>query len=347
MLEALLEQRKIPPFKSREEMLDIMQREVYGYLPPKPDKIEFKISDNQNPFFCAGKAELRKVEITCQINGQDFTFPVTAVLPAKEGKHPFFICINFRPNVPDMYIPAEEIIDNGFAIISFCYNDVTNDTPDFTHGLAGILYKGGKREKSDAGKIAMWAWAAQRVMDFAETLDCLDLEKSVVCGHSRLGKTALLTAATDTRFATAFSNDSGCGGAAITRGKQGEHIEQMCASFPYWFSENYLQYVKNEENMPFDQHFLFASITPRNIYVASAEQDLWADPESEMLNCFAVSEIYESFGKKGFVCEDRLPKVNDKYHDGCIGYHLRAGKHFFSREDWNYVFEYLRKHSKG
>ena len=89
--------------------------------------------------------------------------------------------------------------------------------------LPFILYKDGKRKPNDAGKIAMWAWAAQRVMDYAQTLvDVLDLKNGVVCGHSRLGKTALLAAATDERFAFVYSNNSGCSGAAVTRKKQGE-----------------------------------------------------------------------------------------------------------------------------
>ena len=85
----------------------------------------------------------------------------------------------------------------------------------------------------------MWAWAAQRVMDYAITLDCLNKNRGTVCGHSRLGKTALLAAATDERFFCAYSNDSGCGGAAISRKKDGEKINDICKAFPYWFCDNY------------------------------------------------------------------------------------------------------------
>ncbi len=344
MIKQLLDERKIPPFKSREEMLDILLREEYGYIPPKPDSISWKITDDYQSSFCAGKATLKRVDITSKIGDGEFTFPCYAAIPTKEGKHPFFVCINFRDSVPDRFMPTEEIIDNGYAVLSFCYNDVTTDDGDFTNGLAGVLYKNGERGDSDAGKIAMWAWAAQRVMDYASTLDNLDMDLAIVCGHSRLGKTALLTAATDERFKYAYSNNSGCSGAAISRGKVGEDVAFICKTFPYWFCKNYYKYSNDEYNMPFDQHYLAATIAPRYVYVASASEDEWADPVSEMLCCVAIDEAYEKYGKKGFVCEDRLPEIGDEYHEGCVGYHLRAGLHYFGREDWNKAIKFVNKH---
>lgn len=341
MLKQQLNERKLPALKSKEEMLDILLKEEYGYMPPKPDCVTFKETEKYIPNFCAGKAISKKVEITSKLSDKELTFPFYVSVPDKEGKHPFFICINFRDNVPDRYIPVEEIIDNGFGVISFCYKDITSDNGDFTNGLAGVLYENGKRGNCDAGKIAMWAWAAQRVMDYAQTLDCFDFNCSIVCGHSRLGKTALLAAATDERFKFAYSNDSGCSGAAISRGKVGERLEDICKVFPYWFSESYLKYINREDEMPFDQHYLSAVIAPRYVYIASAKEDTWADPVSEMLNCCAVSEAYEKYGKKGFICENRLPQAGDEYHEGCVGYHLREGAHYFSREDWQKIMKFV------
>ena len=63
----------------------------------------------------------------------------------------------------------------------------------------------------------------------------------------------------------------------------GERIEDICKAFPYWFCENYKKYVNNENKMPFDQHYLAASIAPRYVYISSAKEDEWADPASEML----------------------------------------------------------------
>jgi len=341
MFQEMLKERNLPKLLNRNEMLNILFEEEYGYLPEKPTNIKWEVEENTVKRFCAGKAVLNKITMTCDVGERSFSFPFFLALPTAVGKHPFFIHINFRDSVPDRYMPTEELIDNGFAVFSFCYKDITSDSDDFTNGLAGVLYENGKRKSNDAGKIAMWAWAAQRVMDYAQTLDdVLDLNTSVVCGHSRLGKTALLTAATDKRFAFAYSNDSGCSGAAITRKKMGETVKDICKVFPYWFCENYKKYIDNEQNMPFDQHYLVASIAPRKVLIGSASEDLWADPVSEQLCCAAASDAFE----KGFRCEKLPAETGDAFFEGDVGYHLRKGLHYFSREDWLKLIRFVKTH---
>ena len=342
MLQKILQNRGVPALHTRDEMLDIMQKEVYGYLPPKPDALTWTVQDNYVGDFCAGKATLQLVELTATLGDKTFTFPVKATIPPAPGPHPIFININFRPDVPDRYQPTEEIIDNGFAVLSFYYQDVTTDNGDFENGLAGVLYENGQRGLHDPGKIAMWAWAAQRVLDYAEQEPRLDKTCVTVCGHSRLGKTALFCGAMDERFTFAYSNDSGCSGAAFTRDKMGETVEIITNAFPYWFCVNYQQYVRREHEMPFDQHYLVASVAPRYAYVASAKEDTWADPYSEMLSCVAATPAYEAMGLDGLICEDRLPEVGDRWHAGHIGYHLRAGQHYMGREDWNIAMDFIR-----
>lgn len=341
MLQMLLE-RALPPLLTREKMLEILQNEVYGKLPERPEKLTFSIVEEELfRNFCAGKAVCSKLTANCMVNGKPFSFPFYATLPTSGKQHPFFIHISFRDWVPDRYMPTEELIDNGFAIFSFGYEDITTDDGDFTNGLAGVLYENGIRQKGDAGKIAMWAWAAQRVMDYAVTCgDLLDLKGAVVCGHSRLGKTALFTAATDERFPFAYSNDSGCSGAAITRGKEGEHVKEICTRFPYWFCENYQAYIENEEAMPFDQHFLVASIAPRRVLIGSAAEDRWADPVSEQLCCFAASPAFP----QGFIGPDRPASAGEAFLEGDIGYQLRKGTHYFSRVDWQRLIQFVDLH---
>ena len=343
MLKEMLKERNVPLLKSREEMLKLVYTDLFGFMPPKPTEISFEVEESIIPKFCAGKAVCNRVTVNCIVNGKEFSFPFLATLPTDNKKHPFFIHVNFRPDNPDRYMPTEELVDNGFAVLSLYYEDISSDDGDFTNGLAGILFPEGKRGATDCGKIAMWAWGAQRVLDYAYTMPkSLDLDCVTVCGHSRLGKTALLAGATDERFTFSYSNDSGCSGAAIARGTSegGERVADICRNFPFWFCENYKKYCNNEENMPFDQHYLVASIAPRKVLIGSAALDKWADPLSEMLCCVASSDAFDN----SFKYEDRPPQINDKFLEGDIGYHMRDGLHYFSRLDWLRLIEFINTH---
>ncbi len=327
-------------------VLKIMQECEYGYVPDAPEKIEFNEVEEDSDRYCAGKAVYMELEAVCTVNGEKFKFPFTYVYPKKSGKFKTFVHINFRPDVPDKYMPTEEIIDNGFACASFCYQNVTSDDGDFTNGLAGVIYKNSARTAYSPGKIAMWAWAAMRVMDFLQTRDEVDKDNICVCGHSRLGKTALLTAAADERFAVAHSNCSGCSGDSLNRGKGegNETIGDIIDRFEFWFCENYKTFYGKDNETPFEQHFLSALIAPRKLHVASAAEDVWAGPNLEFLFCAASSEVYKLYGKKGFVYEDEDFLKTGKYlNEGNVGFCYRSGKHYFSRDDWHGLFDFMNK----
>ncbi|MBQ7122126.1 MAG: hypothetical protein IJO03_07695 [Clostridia bacterium] len=332
--------------KIRPLVLKSMLENEYGYLPDTPEKVEFNIIEEDKIRYCAGKAVYMELEIVCTLYGEEFRFPVTYVYPKKGDKFKTFVHINFRPDVPDKYMPTEEIIDNGFACASFCYQNVTSDDGDFTNGLAGVIYKNSERTPYSCGKIAMWAWAAMRVMDFLQTRDEVDKDNICVCGHSRLGKTAMLTGAVDTRFSAVHSNCSGCSGDSLNRGKSegNEFIGDIIDRFEYWFCENYKSFYGKDDETPFDQHYLSALIAPRRLHIASAEEDVWAGPNLEFLFCAASSEVYELYGKKGFVYDSEDFLRTGKYlNEGNVGLCYRSGRHYFSRDDWHGLMDFMNK----
>ena len=327
-----------------DEILEILLREEYGYLPARATSVKAEVVGKINTKFCAGKADLVTLSINCTAPWGSFSFPAYYVCPKQaNGPVPCFVHINFRDNIPDQYQPTEELVDEGVATLTFCYKDVTSDDGDFTNGLAGVIYPNGERGEYDCGKIGLWAWAACSLLDYALTLPELDPTRIYVVGHSRLGKTALLAGALDARFACAISNDSGCSGAALSRENTGETIEVITRVFPYWFCKHYCNYANNENALPFDQHFLLAANVAHKVYVASAAGDAWACPKNEYLSCVAANEYFQARGKHGFVYPDRLPEIGECFHSGDIGYHLRAGQHYLSREDWKYYLKYLLK----
>lgn len=326
----------------REEIKKLICETEYGLLPPEPDSISVKEYEADSSF-CASKATYKKIGITVRCGDKSFEFPVRLVIPNTLKKHRTIIFLNFRDKIPDKYLPAEEICDNDFAFAVICYEDITSDNDDFSNGLAGLFFQN-ERRNCDAGKLALWAWSAMRVMDFLETQSFADLKNVAVAGHSRLGKTALLTAALDERFAFAYSNDSGSCGAALSRGKSGERIADITSRFPFWFCPAFTNFANRENELPFDQHFLLSLIAPRKLYVSSAKDDAWADPRSELLSCAAASPVYELAGEHGLIFDGCFPKGETSYHSGSIGYHIRCGTHYLGRYDWNEFMSFMLKH---
>lgn len=322
-----------------EEIKKIMQEEEYGYIPAPPEHLKVELVKEEKTF-CASKAVLRTLKFTVTIDGRDFSFPVYSAIPTSGDKHPAFVHINFRPEVPDRYMPTEEIIDNGFAVFSFCYKEVTSDDGNFKNGIAPY-FRRGRRTLTSPGKIAMWAWCAMRVMDYIETLPEIDCENVAVIGHSRLGKTALVTGGFDSRFKYVISNDSGCSGAAITRNKQGETPAVITNVFPYWFCPRYVKNAAKFDEGKYDQHFLLALSAPRHVIIGSAEQDIWADPESEFLSAVLASEAYEFLGKTGLVHDGTVPVAKAVLDEGDVAFHVRRGTHYLSREDWHVYMKYI------
>jgi hypothetical protein len=156
-----------------------------------------------------------------------------------------------------------------------------------------------------------------------------------------LGKTSLWAGASDTRFAAVISNDSGCGGAALSRREIGETVWRINNSFPHWFCGNFKKYSNNEAQLPIDQHQLLALIAPRPLYVASASEDLWADPKGEFLAAKLAGEFYQQLGGSPLALED-FPAPGTAAV-GQVSYHLREGKHDILAWDWKHYIEFIQR----
>ena len=210
----------------KKEILDILQKYVYGYTPKPPKKVAGQIIKQSSERSFAGKVNQQTIKISFNTPEGEFLFPLELFLPKDTGPVSFFLHIAFRPNIPDKYCPIEEITDNGFGLGILYYKDIVNDNlhGDFSDGL-GKLYIGEReRECEEWGKIGMWAYAASRALDYILTRKEIDPNRIAVVGHSRLGKTALWCAAQDERFFMAISNNSGIKGAAISKLSTGENI---------------------------------------------------------------------------------------------------------------------------
>lgn len=338
--------------KRRPETLELFRTFVYGKGPAQPSEVRFDVVST-DPRAIDGRATLRRVKITSVDDaGRSFGFEAAVLVPnGTRPRVPAFLLINNRTEAgadpsrrqKDGFWPAEEILARGYATAVFRTNDVDPDEKDDASraaGVRGVWPAGGGKPGEDAwATIAAWAWGASRVLDYLRTDPAIDPDRVAVVGHSRGGKTALWAGAQDERFALVVSNDSGCGGAALSRRRFGETVEAINRGFPHWFCGNFKKFDGHEDDLPVDQHQLMALIAPRGLYVASADGDFWADQRGEFLAMAHAAPVYALAGLEG-LRPDEMPPLDTPSVRGHVGYHIRRGGHNLTPFDWQRYMDF-------
>jgi hypothetical protein len=190
--------------------------------------------------------------------------------------------------IQDRRWPVDEIVAGGFGLATAYYGDIAPDDPK--HYMEGLPRLNPKLKKN-LGPFALddvyqeteqphdgWSYCRLGRGAFRDYWMCYKKTRVLMRIRSLLWATRGLErqpcgqGATDTRFAITISNNSGCGGAAISRRAFGETVQRINSAFPHWFCDQYRKYNKAEDQSPVDQHSLLALIAPRPLYITSAQR---------------------------------------------------------------------------
>ena len=326
----------------RPELLRLFETHVYGRTPSGGPRPRFEVVKTDLSAL-GGKATRKDVAIVFGDAAAPRTVLVLYVPNDARGPVPAFLGLNFQRN-DEIKWPLSTIVERGYAVASAFYQDLFPDRADGAADSVLTLFPA--RQGPEAwGAIGVWAWAMSRALDYLETDRAVDARRVAVLGHSRIGKAALWAGAQDPRFAMVISNESGCGGAALSKRIYGETVAAITKRFPHWFCANFARYADREAELSVDQHELLALIAPRPLYVASAVDDHWADPKGEFLGALGADPVYRLLGTEGLPVRE-MPAVDQPVH-GRLGYHVRSGGHDLADADWRQYLAFADRHLRG
>lgn len=354
----------------------LFETNVYGRFPRSTLPLHFKITDTDTR--ALDGAATRK-QITLYLSPTDTTAQLHLLLylPNRaRRKVPVFLGMNFYGNQsvsPDPAVPVtplytvsgptivnhrasaathgaqasqwpvKEIIAKGYGLATFFCGDAEEDHADgWKTGLRTKLKDALHIQPEEWGAIGVWAWALCRALDYLQKDPAVNGQQVALLGHSRLGKAALWAGASDTRFAIVISNESGEGGAALSRRWYGETVEIITRNFPHWFIPAYRSYSSRTDVLPVDQHMLLSLIAPRPLYIASAEGDQWSDPKGEFLSAVHAGPVYRLYGRQG-IATDSMPSLQQPVGE-VVRYHIRTGKHDVTDYDWQQYLLFADRH---
>lgn len=347
----------------REEILSLFETHVYGVLPKTGFSNSFEIMEEGEAL--NGAALRRQVKMRFSTGKGSSDALLLLYLPKSEKKVPVVLGLNFRGNhtvlKDDAITPSfsfdtsekdweekrgtaayrwniSECIRRGYGVATCYSGDFAQDKKE---GYADRVIR--LFDEPEFKAVGAWSFGLLRCVDYLMTDSAIDHDHIAVIGHSRLGKAAVWAGANDPRIGMVISNDSGNTGASLSRGNHGETVYTITSAFPHWFSSEYAKYGKRENSLPVDQNLLLASIAPRKLYVAGAEDDLWADPQGAFNSLQSAKKAFSLYYGSDVLPDtlETYPPIGTGFGCSSMGVHMRKGMHDVTEEDWRFYLDYM------
>jgi len=345
----------------RPEIVEDLEREVYGRLPKNVPKVAWSAKVSEETL---GTTPVIVKRLTGHAdNSADPNIAVnismTLVVP-KSAKKPVPVLMMFAPSDFPMKPfpwkpslgsgandppPVEQLIAAGWGFVLFDPTSVQGDNGwGMTEGIIGLVNKGERRKPDDWGALRAWAWGAGRGLDYLQTDPLVDAKHVGIEGVSRYGKAALVTMAFDPRFAMVLIGSSGKGGTTLLRRNFGEAVESLTGGEYYWMAGNFLKYgaskasfgSMNPGNLPVDSHELIALCAPRPTFIGYGSPDAgdahWLDHQGSFMAAVAAQPVFKILGAMGLGVPDDyraavMPPINSGLLDGQLAWRQHDGGH--------------------
>jgi len=221
--------------------------------------------------------------------------------------------------------PRQYALDKGYANISVPTNTVASDDNNHTGAFYTLYPYKSTIVKERTGVLMAWAWGASKVLDALEAGAAaafnINANNTIITGTSRNGKAAAVAGAFEERFKITVPASSGAGGAAIYRYYSAGQVYDLSEYFKYngggswvidsgnpqglisiqsdsgggWFNDKF-RLFKKPEDLPFDQHFLFALCAGagRHLFMVNGfEWDKWTNPPGFFYNFELTKPVFD------------------------------------------------------
>lgn len=349
-------------FETRKtEILALFEENVYGPLPQEGFTTSFEVVEEGVAL--NGAAIRKQVKITVSTDKGSSDALMLLYVPNTDTPAPVIIGLNSNGNhaaiADENVLPSysfdtedgsweekrgekayrwniEDSISRGYAVATIYSGDFAPDSGDGYATRVVSLF-----DEEEFKAVGAWSFGLMRAVDYMQEDTSIDAGHIAVVGHSRLGKAAVWAGANDTRIGMVISNDSGNSGASLSRSNRGETVYSINLAFPYWFCSKYAEYGNNENALPVDQNLLLASIAPRLLYVASAEDDMWSDPQGAWNSLMQATNAFALYGFKVIEYSESQPEVDTAVWTESMGYHVRSGWHDMQADDWEFYLDYM------
>jgi lysophospholipase L1-like esterase len=362
----------------RPEIVEDFEREVYGRVPRNVPGVTWTVVSTTTA--TSGSGPVREKQLLGHVDNSAYPplnvdIQMTLVTPANAagpvpvmmmfGSAAFFrrmaSALAARGGASGDPPATEQLIADGWG---YAFIDPASIQADngagLTKGVIGLVNRGQPRKPDDWGALRAWAWGASRGLDYLETNPAVDAKHVGIEGVSRWGKAALVTMASDTRFAMVLVGSSGEGGAKLHRRNWGEAVESLTGSGEYhWMAGNFLKYgasdatfgSKNAGDLPVDAHELIALCAPRLTFISYGVPEKgdakWLDQQGSFMAAVAAGPVFRLLGAINLGTPDdyqtaKMPPVNAGLLEGQLAWRQHDGGHT-DGPNWKYFIAWADK----